>query len=107
MLFGLVVSGFADDYRIRPGDTIGITVMDEQDLTKRIVVDPEGNINLPLISQMKISDLTLPQATKEAHRTPLQVHKETSGDCGTRRGGQAAGEHLRRGEDPWALSYYP
>jgi protein involved in polysaccharide export with SLBB domain len=61
----MIVRVFADDYRIKPGDNLGITVMDEQDLTKHVIVDPQGSITLPLVNQVVVANMTLPQATKD------------------------------------------
>ena len=59
------MKAYAEDYHIKPGDTIGITVLDEKDLTKHAVVDPKGNISMPLINEIHVADLTLSQAAKD------------------------------------------
>lgn len=63
LLSGIICRAFADDYRIKAGDTLGIAVMDEQDLTKHVTVDPQGNVTLPLVNQVNLSNMTLSEAT--------------------------------------------
>ena len=64
-LFCLLGYAYADDYHIKPGDSIGVTVLGETDLTKHVVVDPKGNISIPLINEIHVADLTLSQAAQE------------------------------------------
>jgi polysaccharide export outer membrane protein len=54
-----------DEYIIKPGDTLSITVLGEADLTKRFQVDAEGNITMPLVKQVHVADMTAKQATDE------------------------------------------
>ena len=44
---------------IRPGDTVEITIYDEDDLKSKQTVDSTGHINLQFIQRVKISDLTV------------------------------------------------
>ncbi|MHB0999894.1 MAG: SLBB domain-containing protein [Armatimonadota bacterium] len=60
-----IVDCYAQDYVIKSGDTLHITVLDEADLTKNAVVDPQGNITLPMINQIKAAGLTTIQATEQ------------------------------------------
>lgn len=55
----------AADYTISPGDTLGITVMGEQDLTKKAVVDQQGDVTMPMANQVHVAGLTTAQAAKE------------------------------------------
>jgi polysaccharide biosynthesis/export protein len=55
----------ADDYRIKPGDVLGITVLGEPDLTKHVVVDPKGSISMPLANEVKVLNMTTAQAGQE------------------------------------------
>jgi polysaccharide export outer membrane protein len=61
---GLFCTALADDYLIKPGDTIGVTVLGEAELTRKIVVDPEGNISLPLAGSIAVSGLNPKEAAQ-------------------------------------------
>ncbi|HEY3297816.1 MAG TPA: polysaccharide biosynthesis/export family protein, partial [Armatimonadota bacterium] len=63
--FCLLAYAYADDYHIKPGDTIGVTVLGEAELTKHAVVDPQGNISMPLIAELHVEGLTLSQTAQE------------------------------------------
>lgn len=54
-----------EEYIIKPGDTLSITVLGEADLTKRFQVDSEGNITMPMVKQVHVADMTAKQATDE------------------------------------------
>src|SRR4030042_1477608 len=54
-----------DEYIIKPGDTLSITVLGEADLTKRFQVDAESNITMPLVKQVHVADMTAQQAPAE------------------------------------------
>ncbi len=47
------------DYRIRPGDVLSVNVMTMADLAATPVVQPDGNISLPLLKVVKASGLTM------------------------------------------------
>lgn len=55
---------WAEEYLVKPGDTLGITVLGEPDLTKRVVVNPEGGITLPLVNDIPVAGLTTTQAAQ-------------------------------------------
>ena len=55
----------ADEYLIKPGDSLGVNVLGEPDLTKRVVVDPQGGVTLPLINGIHIAGLTTTKASDE------------------------------------------
>lgn len=56
---------------IGPGDIIGITVLGEPDLTKRVVVDMNGKISLPMINEVEVGGKTTTEAAT-AIRTKLK-----------------------------------
>lgn len=51
-----------DTYRIGTGDKLRVTVFDETDLSGTFDVDGDGFVSLPLIGQVKVSDLSANQA---------------------------------------------
>jgi len=46
-------------YLIGPGDVLEISVWNEPDLTKKLVVPPDGVISFPLINPIKVTNLTI------------------------------------------------
>ena len=60
----LLVAGFSYSsvYIIGPGDVVEISVYDNPDLETKVRVDANGNIIMPLLGQIKVSDLTTSQA---------------------------------------------
>jgi polysaccharide biosynthesis/export protein len=48
-----------DDYTIGPGDTLNINVYENQDLTRTVQVDGEGNISFPLIGQVRAAGMNV------------------------------------------------
>jgi len=59
-LLGVMLSAvYAGDYRIGPGDVLDIAVWKNPDLTKQLVVLPDGNIHFPLIKGLKVGGVTV------------------------------------------------
>jgi len=56
---------FAQDYIIGEGDVLKITVYDHDDLTTTARVSGDGVIVFPLIGQIEVKGLTLPQITNK------------------------------------------
>ena len=50
---------------LSPNDVILLTVYGEDDLTTKTIIDKNGMVMLPLLGQVKISGLTVGQATKQ------------------------------------------
>lgn len=59
-IFVFVLSGtlWAADRLLRPGDRIGITVLGEPELTKQVVISPEGTVTLPYVHDLKVAGMT-------------------------------------------------
>lgn len=55
-------SACAEEAIISSGDILGITVLGESDLTKRVVVDAEGKISLPLAGEVEVGGVTTAEA---------------------------------------------
>ena len=49
---------------LSPNDGISVTVYQEDDLTTKTIIDKNGMVMLPLLGQVKISGLTVGQATE-------------------------------------------
>jgi polysaccharide export outer membrane protein len=54
-------SAAADDYRLAPGDTIEFSTVATADLKTRATIRLDGAVTLPLMGDVQISGLTLPQ----------------------------------------------
>lgn len=51
-------------YHIGPGDIVEISVWKDPDLSRTIVVPPDGIISFPLIDAIKVTNLTVPDLKK-------------------------------------------
>ncbi len=58
MLSLLAMPGFADDYRIAPGDTLEVAVWGYEDLSRTVIVRPDGNISLPVVGELRAQGIT-------------------------------------------------
>jgi polysaccharide export outer membrane protein len=47
------------DYRVAPADLIGVTVYQEPDMSRKVRVNSNGAVSLPLIGSVKIGGMTL------------------------------------------------
>lgn len=48
-------------YTVGDGDVLHVNVWQEAEVTQNVVVRPDGNISLPLINEVKVSDMTVLQ----------------------------------------------
>lgn len=53
-----------DEYIIGPGDVLDIVVLKDDNLTREVTVDKDGNITLPYIKEVAVSGLTSQQAAE-------------------------------------------
>jgi polysaccharide export outer membrane protein len=51
-------------YHIGPGDVLEISVWKDPELSKQLVVPPDGNISFPLIGSINVTHLTVPDLKK-------------------------------------------
>jgi polysaccharide export outer membrane protein len=65
ILFASAGLALGDDYLVGPGDVLGISVYDNDDLKTRVRVGDNGTIIMPLIGQVKVSDMTVPRIADE------------------------------------------
>ncbi len=55
-------------FTLGPGDIIEISVWKDQDLTRQVIVQPDGYVNFPLIGQIKAAGRTIPEVRKEVEK---------------------------------------
>lgn len=55
----------AEEYLIKPGDTLNLMVLGENDLTRHVVVSPQGCVTLPLANDVQVVGMTTAQAAQE------------------------------------------
>ena len=56
-------------YRLMPGDTLGVLVFDQKDLSGDFLIDSAGDIMLPLAGTTKVGGLTLEEAQELIEKT--------------------------------------
>jgi polysaccharide export outer membrane protein len=85
MVFGPAIAQDAS-YTLQPGDTIEVSVLQDPNLNRRIVIGPDGNISFPLAGHLQASGLTAQQLEKtltnklkKNYQTPPQVTVLLSG----------------------------
>jgi polysaccharide export outer membrane protein len=72
LLFGLVQVASADtSYRLRPGDTISVSVWQDSKLDRQLIVGPDGMITVPLVGHLRAGGLPL-TAVEAAIKKKLQ-----------------------------------
>ncbi len=64
----LAVSASAQDYRVRPGDTLQIEVLEDATLNRSAIVLPDGQISLPVAGTIRVSGRSLEQVQEELSR---------------------------------------
>lgn len=60
-----VTASHAEEYLIKPGDTLNLTVLGEADMTRHAVVNPQGCMTLPLVGDVRVTGMTTSQAAQE------------------------------------------
>ena len=61
-IFALLLAPFAlaqDTYRIKPGDTLDITVLEDTNLNRQVLVRPDGGISMPIAGNIQAGGNTL------------------------------------------------
>lgn len=51
----------AEEYQLKPGDIVEITVLEDPNLNRRVLVGPDGNIAMPLAGTLKAGGRSLTQ----------------------------------------------
>jgi polysaccharide export outer membrane protein len=55
----------AGDYRVGPGDVLDVTVLGNNDLSRTATVQPSGTITLPLLNDVPVGGLTVPEIQRK------------------------------------------
>jgi len=64
VLFLVVNHADAGEYKIGPGDVLDISVWKNPDLTKQLVVLPDGKIQFPLVKQIDVTGMSVNELEK-------------------------------------------
>jgi len=58
------VSAMAQEYRIQPGDTLQIEVIEDSSINRDVLVAPDGRISVPLAGVVRVGGVSLPEAER-------------------------------------------
>jgi len=64
----LAVSAAAQEYRVQPGDTLQIEVLEDATLNRSTIVLPDGRISLPIAGTIRVAGRSLTQVQDELAR---------------------------------------
>jgi polysaccharide export outer membrane protein len=65
LLFLFPVTMSANDYRISAGDTLEVAVWGYEDLSRTVIVRPDGNISLPVVGEIRAQGATPDQLSQQ------------------------------------------
>ena len=68
-------------YLIGPGDVLEVSVWNEPDLGKKLVVPPDGVISFPLIDPIKVTNLTITALKKAVTKKDFRIYSGCHGHC--------------------------
>lgn len=60
-LWLVATPGVAQEYRVQPGDTLRVEVVEDQSLNRTLLVSPDGRISLPGAGALRVNGLTIEQ----------------------------------------------
>lgn len=61
----MAVAAWAQEYRLRAGDTVQIEVLEDNTLNRTAIVLPDGRISLPLAGSVRVSGRTIAEVQSE------------------------------------------
>ncbi len=64
----LALSAYAQDYRVQPGDTLQIEVLEDATLNRSAIVLPDGQITIPVAGTIRVAGRSLEQVQAELAR---------------------------------------
>lgn len=65
VVFSRAGNVLAEEYLIKPGDTLNLMVLGENDLTRHAIVSPQGCVTLPLVNDVQVVGMTTARAARE------------------------------------------
>lgn len=63
------------DYRLNPGDALQVSVWREEELTRQLVILPDGSIGFPLAGRLEVAGLTTTQAEELLEQELIETIK--------------------------------
>ncbi len=78
----VVPAAVAPDYRIGPGDTLKVSVFQNDELTATLPVRPDGKISTPLVEDMVAVGKTPSQLARDIEASHVGVHQSAQGQRG-------------------------
>lgn len=65
LIVGLMPAGaLAQDYRIQPGDTLRVEVIEDSSINREVLVAPDGRISVPLAGVLRVGGASLTEAQR-------------------------------------------
>lgn len=64
LIWASLAAAQGGDYRIQPGDTLSIEVLEDNNLNRRVLVTPDGRFSFPLAGTVTASDRTVSQVER-------------------------------------------
>ncbi len=65
----LAMPGRTEDYRISPGDTLEVAVWGYDDLSRTVIVRPDGSISLPVVGELRAQGLSPADLAQQVSRS--------------------------------------
>lgn len=63
IIFSLLTQNLNAQYKLQPYDEIEINVIGQPELSRKVTIDPDGKIAIPLIGEIKASGVTVSELT--------------------------------------------
>jgi polysaccharide export outer membrane protein len=60
-LMATPASATEESYKLGPGDVIEVSVWRDENLTKELIIPPDGIMSFPLVEDVRVTDMTVPQ----------------------------------------------
>lgn len=63
-IVGTASQTHAQDYRIQPGDTLRVEVLEDSSINRDVLVAPDGRISVPLAGVLRVGGVTISEAQR-------------------------------------------
>ena len=60
-VLAFTTSALAEDYRVKPGDTLRLEVMEDPDMRRSVLVLPDGTVSVPLAGHVQAAGKSVPE----------------------------------------------